>query len=137
MTVLIDTSAYYAVMAETDTSHIRAQRIYEALLGEGHELVTVSYVVLETAALLQRRHGLSPALKFRRAVHSRMHVIWVDQALHEAAWDELERLGRRNVSLVDCSLAVAGREAGIEHVFAFDPHMELLGLTPVTPELLG
>ena len=55
MTVLIDTSAYYAVMAETDTSHIRAQRIYEALLGEGHELVTVSYVVLETAALLQRR----------------------------------------------------------------------------------
>jgi predicted nucleic acid-binding protein len=58
-------------------------------------------------------------------------IIWVDRDLHEAAWDELERVGRRDVSLADCCLAVAAQREGIADVFAFDPHFQMWGLRPV------
>ena len=134
MIALVDTSAYYALAAVDDAEHSSATHALKQLVSQRAELLTTSYVVSETVALVQARLGLAPLALFRDMLCATTSIIWIDEALHEAAWDELERLGRRDVSLVDCSLAVAGREAGIEYVFAFDPHMELLGLTPVTPD---
>jgi len=126
--VLVDTSAYYALADRADIKHEAAKRAVRQLLDEGWELWTTSYVVLEAAALVQSRLGMRHLRLLREALTESTAVVWVDSALHEAAWDELERLGRRGVSLVDCSLAVAAQRHGIADILAFDPDFELWGL---------
>ena len=72
--------------------------------------------------------GLEAARRVRRFVEEDTDILWIDPALHAAAWDELERIGRRQVSLVDCALAVAARREGITDVFAYDPHFAEWGM---------
>jgi len=131
MRVTVDTSAYYAMGNRSDPHHAAAAALHATLTAQQCELVTVSYVVLETAALVQARRGLGPLPKLRWAIESGSTIIWVDASLHAAAWDELERIGRRQVSLVDCALAVAALREGITDVFAYDPHFAEWGLNVI------
>ncbi len=133
MRVLVDTSAYYALASASDNQHEAAEAIYARLLAQGDELWTISYVVLETAALIQMRLGMRALRLFRRSLSAATNVIWVSEDLHAEAWDELERLPRRRVSLVDCCLAVTARREGIETLFAFDPHFKVWNLKVAGP----
>jgi uncharacterized protein len=128
MRVIVDTSAYYALCDLDDQYHEPAARVVGELQRAGCGLVTTSCVVLETAQLVGRRLGLTAARRLRRMISAETTVVWVDEALHEAAWDELERVGRRGVSLVDCSLGLVAIAAGITDALAFDPHPKLWGL---------
>ena len=86
---------------------------------------------MEAAAIAQARLGLEPVRRVRRFVEEDTSIIWVDAELHAAAWDELERIGRRQVSLVDCALAVAALREGVTDVFAYDPHFAEWGLNVI------
>jgi predicted nucleic acid-binding protein len=48
-------------------------------------------------------------------------IEWVDEALHEEARGELEKIGKRQVSFVDCLSFVVMRRKGVETAPAFDP----------------
>ena len=100
MTAFVDTSVLYAVLDADDKRHQDATTALGEALGR-ERLVTTSYVVVETAALVQRRLGL-PAVRdlLERLVPS-FDVRWVDQELHEAGVDAMLSAGRRAVSLVD------------------------------------
>lgn len=126
--VLVDTSAYYALLTENDRYHAAAQRLYGELLKSDYSLCTTSYVVAEAAALIQARQGLQRLQLFRQSLAASTTIIWIDAALHEAAWNELERQAQRHLSLVDCSIGTVAQHMGIDRVFAFDPHFELWGL---------
>ncbi|MFQ6132432.1 MAG: type II toxin-antitoxin system VapC family toxin [Armatimonadota bacterium] len=128
MKIAVDTSAYYALAAAEDINHAAARLIYERLLADAIELWTVSYVVAESAGLIGKRLGFDTLHAFRESLDESSSITWVDKALHVEAWNELERHGRRDLSLVDCSLAVGARREGIQDAFAFDRHFELLGL---------
>ena len=132
MNVLVDTSAYYALISATDQAHDDAQTAYDDLLGQEAEFWTTSYVVLEAAALVQARLGLEALRLLRESLSTSTTVIWIDPDLHDQAWDELERIGQRTVSLVDCSVGIVATAFGIDTVFAFDPHFALWGLQPAT-----
>lgn len=83
-------------------------------------LITHSYVLVETSALVQRR--LSPAA-VRDLHHSLMApvgVVWVDELLHRSAVTALLAGARRRVSLVDWVSFELMRRQGIERAFAFD-----------------
>jgi predicted nucleic acid-binding protein len=128
---MVDTSAYYAMANLSDPHHAAAAALQAELAARECEFVTVSYVVAETVALVQARRGLEPLRKLRPAIEGGSTIIWVDADLHAAAWDELERIGRRQVSLVDCALAAAALREGISDVFAYDPHFALWDLNVI------
>jgi len=129
--IAVDTSAYYSMMAPGDTHHAAATSVARGLHADGYELWTVSYVAGEVAALVQARLGLGPLRRLRAAFDRETTIVWMDAELHAAAWDELERIGRRQVSLVDCALAVAALREGITDVFAYDPHFAEWGLNVI------
>ncbi len=130
MNIIVDTSAYYALADADDLNCAPSQRIFRRLVEEEHELWTTSYVVVETAALIQARLGLEALRLFRESLSTSTTVIWMDPELHDKAWDEVERIGRRMVSLVDCSVGVVAKGFGIDTVFAFDPHFAFWRLRP-------
>lgn len=125
--VFVDTSAVLALLISTDEVHQRAQRAFARLREGDASLITTSYVLLETYALLWRRVGPEAVAAFRDEFLPLLEVVWVDQALHERSLDALVSDGRSAFSLVDaCSMIVAA-EQRVDAVFAFDRHFNQAG----------
>ena len=118
--IFLDTSAIYALADKADPNHVTAYGKFENLLKSGEAFLLHNYILLESTALLQARLGISSAILFLKDSKS-FEVEWVDLDLHEEAEKELERIGKRGISLVDCTSFIVMRRRGVRKVFAFDP----------------
>lgn len=130
MIVWVDTSGFVAVLNSTDEQHAVAEATWKRVSSDGHLLVTSSYVLLETLAVLQRLGGMDPVRRFQAEFVGLVAVEWVGQAVHEAAMAMLLEENRRQLSLVDCVSFVLMRDLGVTRAFAFDKHYEERGFTP-------
>jgi predicted nucleic acid-binding protein len=113
--IFLDTSAIYALADAADPNHRIAKERFEALLEAREEILTHSYVLVESVALLQSRLGMAIALKFAREARS-FTVEWVGETLHWEAVRRLEASPRRQkgpITVVDPSARgrANGREA--------------------------
>jgi len=124
--IFIDTSAIYALADKADPNHVAAYGKFEDALKSGEIFLLHNYVLLESAALLQARLGLHSAIFFLKDAKS-FDMEWVDLDLHEEAEKELEKIGKRDISLVDCTSFVVMRRRGVRKAFAFDPDFKNQG----------
>lgn len=122
MSVFVDTSALMAVIVPTDDHHPAAARTWTELVMGDETLVTSSYVLVELAALLQRRFGLPLVRRFEAEAAPVLSVVWVSAEQHEAGVASLLAANRRELSLVDCVSFRVMRELGIVRAFALDEH---------------
>ena len=116
----MDTSALLAVLNSGDENHARASRSFRSLLEADEPLVTTSYVLVETVALLQHRFGLGAVRGFQDAVAPVLTVEWVDAELHAEGTAALLTANRRELSLVDCVSFACMRRQGLTRAFHFD-----------------
>jgi predicted nucleic acid-binding protein len=119
-----DTSALYALLDAGDGSHAKARRAFARLREREALLVTTSYVLVETCALVSRRLGLAALRTFREDLAPLLEVVWVDAAIHEAALDLLFERRKGSLSVVDAASFVVMRREGLDEAFAFDRHFE-------------
>jgi predicted nucleic acid-binding protein len=133
--VFVDTSALLAVLDADDRGHSTVARAWKALLGDMNELVTSSYVLVETFALVQSRLGVDATRALDQDLLPALGVIWLDDEVHRAAVSALLTAGRRQLSLVDCASFEAMRRHGITTAFTLDSHFAEQGfeVVPVAP----
>jgi predicted nucleic acid-binding protein len=122
VTAFVDTSAFYAVLDADDDMHQAARGEWERLMEGRAALHTTSYVLVETAALLQSRLGVDGLRLFTADVLPVLTIFWVDEGAHRSAYHALLVSGRRHLSLVDCASFEVMHRLGIENAFCFDPH---------------
>jgi len=127
VSTFVDTSAFLAVVDADDAQHTRASHVWTDLMGGEEELLTTSYVLVETFALAQARLGLAAARLLNDDVVPILRVTWVDEGLHRAAMTALLTAQRRDLSLVDCVSFEAMRRLGAKRAFAFDRHFRQQG----------
>jgi predicted nucleic acid-binding protein len=120
VTVFADTSALYALLVRTEEGHAEVAAAFSRLLRGRRSLVTSNYVVLETAALLQRRIGLPAVRDFDERIAPLLTLRWITEPLHRRAMDRLIRADRRGVSLVDCTSFEVMEAEAITEAFALD-----------------
>jgi predicted nucleic acid-binding protein len=125
--VFVDTSAFYAVFDADDENHLQARSEWDRLLGQEAGLLTSSYVLVETAALLQHRLGVPAVRAFHEDVCPLLAVDWVSQERHHAAMEALLVAGRKKLSLVDCTSFQIMRERAVQKAFCFDRHFREQG----------
>lgn len=130
--VFADTSALLALLNALDENHERAARGFTRLRSGKVPLISTSFVLVETYALLGRRFGLDAVRGFRADFAPLIDIVWVDDALHNAGLDLLLDRRKRLLSLVDAVSFVAMRRAHVAEAFAFDPHFEEEGFSLVT-----
>ncbi|HUF90475.1 MAG TPA: PIN domain-containing protein [Gemmatimonadota bacterium] len=118
--VYVDTSAIYPALVRSDPEHSRARDTLLRLRQQDADLVTSSYVVHETIALLQRRSGTEAVRDWQRLVEPGLVVVWVDAEIHRRAMVALLAAGDRRISLTDWSSFEVMREEDIRTAFAFD-----------------
>ncbi len=129
--VFADTSGLLALLSATDEQHDRAVRAFERMRARRAPLVSTSFVLVETYALVGRRLGLDAVRQFRGDFAPLLDVVWVDHALHEAGLDLLLDRRKRLLSLVDAVSFITMRNRKIVDAFAFDPHFEQEGFSSV------
>jgi predicted nucleic acid-binding protein len=122
MSVFVDTSAFYALLADNDVNHVRARDAWTALAATMAHVQCTNYVLLETTALLQHRLGINAVRVFQEEIVPVLHVEWIGSDDHSAAVDALLTAGRRELSLVDCTSFGVMRRLGIRQAFAYDEH---------------
>lgn len=129
MIIFADTSGLFALLARDDYMHIRAKLNFEYFSANDVRLLTSSYVLVETVALLQRRIGLEVVSDFKTKIEPLLEVIWADGDWHARALQRLFACGKRDVSLVDCLSFEVMEARNLEVAFSFDRHFEENGFT--------
>lgn len=130
--VFADTSGLLALLNPKDENHARAKGAFGTLRARQASLVSTSFVLVETYALIGRRLGLDALRAFRTDFAPLIEVVWVDDALHNAGLDLLLDRRRRLLSLVDAISFVTMRQGHVADAFAFDPHFEQEGFSIVS-----
>ncbi len=125
--VLIDTSAFYALISATDDFHIRAAETYERLIDHGQELWTTSYIMVETIALVHRRLDFQALSDFMESISGNLNIFWIESTVHGEAWKQLAANEGRTLSFVDWTTVIACRMLGAP-VFTFDRGLSGQGL---------
>ena len=124
--IFLDTSAIYSLADVRDEMHIEALRIFEAAEKANEEILTHSYVLVESTALLQKRLGLNVALAFLQE-STNFTIVWVDNDLHGAGVEHLKQAKLSGLSLVDAISFVVMRDTGVATFMGFDKHFSDAG----------
>jgi len=124
MSVFIDTSYFYARMSAKDQWHARAVKAHPP-----PGSVTSTFIVNETATLLQTRGFLSTALEFLSRIRAEpgIRIVHIDPVLQAEAWELLARHGSSGANLTDCASFAVMRSQRITRAFSFDEHFRAAG----------
>ena len=129
MKVFADTSGLFALMVHNDYMHVRAKLNFEYFALKKAQLLTSSFVLVETVALLQRRVSIESVNDFSLRIFPLLDIIWADEYWYSRAIQRLLAHKHKDVSLVD-SLSFEIMEAQeISCAFTFDKHFEDHGFT--------
>lgn len=127
-TVFVDTSAIYASLVADDQRHARARTALAEIRQEGASLVTSSFVLHESVALLQARSGIEAVRHFHeRLVPLFARIDWIDEETYARAMNALLAARSTRISLTDWTSFELMRSRGIDRAFAFDAHFEKRG----------
>jgi len=125
--VLVDTSAFLAVLDRGDQFHQDAVKKWSALARTPTELWTTDYVRLESWSLIQRRLGAEAVLCFQDDWLPLCRLSMVGNDGFERAAAQWRIAQRRNLSLVDLTSFDAMRQLAIRSALAFDGHFKEMG----------
>jgi len=129
MIIFADTSALFALLVRDDLMHVQAKKNFAYFAKHTIQLVTSSYILVETIALLQRRIGLAPVHDFNAKIVPLLEIVWVDAEWHGRAMQRLLAQNKRNVSLVDCLSFEIMEAREITEAYTFDQHFVDNGFT--------
>jgi uncharacterized protein len=129
MNVFADTSALYALLVRDDFMHVRAKKCFAYFAKHATQLLSSSFVLVETIALLQRRIGLEAVQDFNARVLPLLEVLWVDREWYNRAVQRLFAQHRRELSLVDCISFEIMEARAVTMAFTYDKHFMEFGFT--------
>lgn len=129
MSVFVDTSAIYALLDHDDAGHMRARRGQELVGGE--ELLTHSYVVAETMAVVRRRLGADAAARLVDDFLPALRVVDVDEDLRNTATRAYRAAEHTDVSFVDRTSFECMRRLDLTRAWTLDTDFSTAGFTVV------
>lgn len=127
MKAFVDTSGFYALASSNHENHGRAREAFERLILEETPLYTSSYVLLETAQLIQQQMGYAALRTFLDSVMEGFSIIWIAERVHRDACNLMQLHRREDSSFVNYTTALLAREIGA-HVLSFSVFFESMGL---------
>lgn len=121
--VLLDTSAVFAIVDLSDSSHLEARQYLDH---HPTTYVVPHTVFSETVTLVKVRLGPDAAVEVGTALVSgdpfRIHYLTIEEV--SESWGIFCRFADKEWSYTDCSLLALGRQLGLGEVFSFDHHFD-------------
>ncbi|MDZ4789383.1 MAG: PIN domain-containing protein [Blastochloris sp.] len=133
--VFVDTSGFYAFLDRTDPFHEVSAKLFLTAEKENWQLITSSFVLHESWALIQARLGWDAVEDWLTSLVIRCEIVWIDQTLYTAAEARTRQARERCLSLTDCSSFEVMLARGCREVIADDAHFVRQGFA--MPSLKG
>ena len=127
LSILVDTSALYALLDADDANHARAAAFVPEL--PTRDPFVHNYVTVEATALAARRLGHRAVRALHEDFFPALGRVWIDERLHDAAVAAVLAAPRSAISFVDRASFEVMRDLGATDVFAFDPDFARAGFT--------
>ena len=127
-TVFVDTSGFYALLDGADPFHAQCRDCFARAQAESWRLITTSYVVHESWAVIQSRLGWDAADAWLDRVLKHCEVVWVSEELHALGAARCRQARERRLSLTDCVSVEVMRGRGIVQAIADDEHFAREGV---------
>lgn len=125
--VFVDTSGFYAELDKTDSFHKAASGLFLRAEEESWQLITSSFVMHESWALIQARLGWDAVEDWLTSLLPRCEMIWVTEQMHIAAAARARQARERRLSLTDCSSFEIMLARGCRMAIADDGHFTRMG----------
>ena len=129
MIIFADTSALYALLVRDDYMHVRAKKCFSYFSENTVQLMSSSFVLVETITLLQRRIGLDAVQDFNYRIVPLLEILWVNEDWYGRGFQRLQSHKIRDISLVDCLSFEIMEARSITMAFTYDKHFEENGFT--------
>ena len=132
VTMLLDTSGLLCLADDRDYRHVQAQQLFRST----RSCVVHNYILAEFIPLCQaRRLNREKALSFLEDLlaDARIELVWVDNTLHDAAFDLLRDRLDKTYSPCDAVSFLLMQEHGITEALSTDHHFAQEGFTPLLP----
>jgi predicted nucleic acid-binding protein len=130
--VFVDTSGFYAFLDAGDPFHRECVTLWERALAEEWHLITSSYVIHESWALIQARLGWEAVEDWLGALVPACELVWIDDRLHSLGAARARQSRERRLSLTDCVSFEVMLGEGCREAIADDEHFRKYGF--VLPE---
>lgn len=131
--LFIDTSAWLAWYHKRDPHHAAAVEVWRAILAQGGNYATSSFVLDELFTLLGRRLEYRFAADRARSIYRSdlLTILRPDEDDETKALVYFEKFADQRVSFTDCVSFALMRRRRIERVFAFDRHFAIAGFSVI------
>lgn len=130
--VLLDSSAFLALISRRDAHHVEAQAAWARLIDERWSTFTSNFVVAETHALFLARLGRDSAATFLRDIARSSTVIVRVSVRDEArARAIIIQYEDKDFSLTDATSFAVMERLRIRHALTFDRHFAQYGFSPM------
>jgi uncharacterized protein len=131
-TLIVDTSALYALVDRNDPNHAAASTFLRSLTAQDALLLS-NHVFDETMTLTKVRLGIHVTLQLgMRLRNSRIiHSVVFDEGMEMAIWRAFSQYKDKAWSYTDCASLILAQARGIHEAFAFDHHFGQMGLVKV------
>jgi predicted nucleic acid-binding protein len=130
--ILVDTSAYFALVDKTDRHHLAAVTFIRS---HDAPLVTTDLVIVETLNLVQARIGHRHAVRLGKQLlnPALTTVLKVSEEDVAQAWRLFQRYRDKGFSFTDCTSFALMERMQITTAFAFDTHFRQYGRLAIVP----
>jgi predicted nucleic acid-binding protein len=131
-TLIVDTSALYALVDRNDPNHAVAASFLRSLTAQDTLLLS-NHVFDEAMTLTKARLGVHVSLQLgMRLRNSRIiQSVIFDEGMEMALWRTFSQYKDKAWSYTDCASLVLAQARGIQEAFAFDHHFGQMGLVKV------
>lgn len=119
--VLIDTDAWLGSILKDDAHNEQTTHQFKQFKHQATRIVTTSYVIDETATVLNHKSGQATANQFIDNISKySVPVMHVDYELRQQALKIFSQQNKRGTSMTDCINVALVRHLEIPYIFSFD-----------------
>jgi predicted nucleic acid-binding protein len=122
--VLVDASAWIAIVDRGDYYHSIAQSTYDDLLTDEVLLVTTNWTGYEALSIVKSRIGYTQMISLWEQLNDpeTVRLVYITEEIELAGLDIFLRYRDKTWGVVDCASLVVMDMAGCNQAFAFDTH---------------
>lgn len=127
----VDTGAFVA-LNDGRNQHYRHARDIAAKIKDC-QFVISDAVITETYSLMRYRLGFDPAYQFLKTIfnNKRFHIAEITIDVRKSTADLLNQFHDQRISYCDAMSVAIMHTYGIEKIFSFDHHFEMMGMTRI------
>ncbi|VVB89779.1 tRNA(fMet)-specific endonuclease VapC [uncultured archaeon] len=130
--IFVDTSAFLALVNETDKNHIDAAGFIEDIKNgraNVRKIITSDYIIDETLTRIRYSVGHREAVQWGRdiLVSKVVEKMEVNGEIFGLAWELFEKYKDKKLSFTDCTSFAMMTKYGIKMAFSFDSDFKSMG----------